>query len=107
MASRIRSAAASARSGVGKVAITTSPIVLTTAPASDATTSCKTRKCARTRSKAARSPTRVKLGRSLQVGEQEGEARDLQTLVNVQRVSPEEVAKGLVCEKLLGRNEWS
>ena len=58
IASRIRNAAATARSGVGKVAITASPIVLTTAPASDVTTSCKTRKCARTRSKATRSPTR-------------------------------------------------
>src|SRR5215207_1608602 len=53
------------------------------------------------------SDTLVKLGRSLQVGEQEGEARDLQTLVNVQRVSPEDVAEGLVCEKLLAGNEGS
>ena len=53
------------------------------------------------------SDTLVKLGRSLQVGEQEGEARDLQTLVDGQRVSPEDIAEGLVCEKLLAGNEWS
>ena len=39
IASRMRSAAATARSGVGKVAITASPMVLTTAPASAATIS--------------------------------------------------------------------
>ena len=48
--SRMRSAAASARSGDGNVAITASPMVLTTAPASDATISLSTRKCSRTRS---------------------------------------------------------
>src|SRR5215204_3483886 len=53
------------------------------------------------------SDTLVKLGQSLQVGEQEGEARDLQTLVDGQRVSPEDIAEGLVCEKLLAGNEWS
>ena len=58
IASRILSAAAIARSGVGNVAITASPIVLTTAPASAATISCRTWKCARTISKAVRSPTR-------------------------------------------------
>src|ERR1700687_4438745 len=58
MASRMRSAAAMARSGVGNVAMTASPIVLTTAPASAATISLRTPKCARTRSNAARSPTR-------------------------------------------------
>jgi hypothetical protein len=50
IASRIRSAAARARSGVENVAITSSPIVLTTAPASAATISCNTPKCWRTRS---------------------------------------------------------
>ena len=58
IASRILSAAATARSGVGNVAITASPIVFTTAPASAATISFSTLKCARTRSKATRSPTR-------------------------------------------------
>ena len=37
IALRMRNAAASARSGVGNVAITASPIVFTTAPATDAT----------------------------------------------------------------------
>jgi len=54
---QLRNAAATARSGVGKVAITASPIVLTTAPASVATISLRIWKCALTRSKAARSPT--------------------------------------------------
>ena len=58
IASRIRMAARSARSGVGKVAITASPMVLTTAPPSAATAASSAPKWLRTRSKAARSPTR-------------------------------------------------
>src|SRR5439155_230437 len=46
------------RSGVGNVAITASPLVFTTAPASEPTISVRTRKCALTRSYATRSPTR-------------------------------------------------
>src|SRR6266487_5923220 len=49
IASRMRSTAATARSGVGNVAMTASPMVFTTAPASAAMISLSTRKCARTR----------------------------------------------------------
>src|SRR4029450_6600421 len=58
MASRMRIAAAMARSGVSKVAITASPMVFTTAPLSDAMISWSSLKCSLTRSKAVRSPTR-------------------------------------------------
>ena len=58
IASRMRIAAAMARSGVSKVAITASPMVFTTAPLSEAMISCSSLKCSLTRSKATRSPTR-------------------------------------------------
>ena len=47
----------------------------------------------------------VERGRALQVGEQEGEAGDLQALVDVERVGPVDVAEGLVGEQALRGQE--
>ena len=47
----------------------------------------------------------VELGRALQVGEQEGEAGDLQALVDVERVGAIDVAEGLVGQQALGGEE--
>src|SRR5215211_8282260 len=49
----------------------------------------------------------VELGRSPQVGEQERQARDLEPLVDVERVRPINVPKGLVREQALGGQEWA
>src|ERR671912_370973 len=43
----------------------------------------------------------VELGRALEVGEQEGEARDLEALVDVERIGPVEIAEALVGEEAL------
>ena len=47
----------------------------------------------------------VELGRALEVGEQEGEAGDLEALVDVQRVGAVDVAERLVGEQALGGQE--
>ena len=47
----------------------------------------------------------VELGRALEVGEQEGEAGDLQPLIDVERVGAVDVAEGLVGEQPLGGEE--
>ena len=47
----------------------------------------------------------VELGRALEVGEQEGEAGDLQPLVDVERVGAVDVAEGLVGQQALGGQE--
>ena len=106
IASRMRSAAASARSGVGNVAITASPIVLTTAPASDATISLQhlEMRAHQVEGDQVADPL-VKLGRALEIGEQERQAGDLQPLVDVERVGAIDVAERLVGEQPLGGQE--
>ena len=47
----------------------------------------------------------VEFGRAAQVGEQEGQAGDLQALVDVERVGAVDVAEGLVGEQPLGGEE--
>src|SRR5690242_8339404 len=47
----------------------------------------------------------VELGRPLEVGEEEGEAGDLQPLIDVERVGAIEVAERLIGEKALGGEE--
>ena len=47
----------------------------------------------------------VELGRAAQVGEEEGQAGDLQPLVDVERVGAVDVAEGLVGEQPLGGQE--
>ena len=86
--------------------MTASPIVLTTAPASDATISCSTWKCAlhEIEGDEVADPL-VELGRAAEVGEQEGQAGDLQPLVDVERIGAVEVAERLVGEQPLGREE--
>ncbi len=43
----------------------------------------------------------VKLGRTSQIGEQEGQAGDLEPLVDIDRVGAVDVAKHLVCQQPL------
>ena len=106
IASRMRSAAASARSGVGKVAITASPMVLTTAPrlGRDDLVQHAEMLAHQVEGDEIADPL-VELGRALEVGEQEGEAGDLQPLVDVERVGAIDVAEGLVGEQALGGQE--
>ena len=106
IASRMRSAAATARSGVGKVAITASPIVLTTAPAlgGDDLVQRAEMRAHQVEGDQVADPL-VELGRALEVGEQEGEAGDLEPLVDVERVGAVDVAEGLVGEQALGGQE--
>ena len=47
----------------------------------------------------------VKLGRALEVGEQEGEAGDLEALIDVERVGAVDVAESLVGQQALGGEE--
>ena len=47
----------------------------------------------------------VERGRALEVGEQEGQAGDLEPLIDVERVGAIDVAEGLVGEKALGGEE--
>ena len=47
----------------------------------------------------------IKRGRALEVGEQEREARDLEPLVHVERIGAIDVAKRLVREQTIGRQE--
>ena len=47
----------------------------------------------------------VECGRSLQVREQEGEARDLEPLIHVKGVGSVDVSEGLVAEQALSRKE--
>ena len=47
----------------------------------------------------------VELGRAFEIGEQEGQAGDLQALVDVERVGPVDVAERLVGEQALGGQE--
>jgi len=71
IASRMRNAAASARSGVANVAITASPMVLTTAPFSAATMALSRWKwLAHQLIGDQVADARVKLGRALQIGKQ-------------------------------------
>ncbi len=106
MASRILSAAARARSGVGKVAITASPIVFTTAPAfrGDNLVQHVEMRAHQVEGDEVPHPL-VELGRAAQIGEEEGEAGDLQPLIHVERVGAIDVAKGLVGEQPLGGQE--
>jgi len=102
----MRNAAASARSGVENVAMTASPIVFTTAPASAATTWCKYVKMLTHKIVGDEiADTLVERGRALKIGEQEGEACDLEPLIDIERVGAKDVAKCLVGEETLRRNE--
>ena len=47
----------------------------------------------------------VELGRTLEIGEQEGQARDLQPLISVERVGAVDVAESLVGQQSLGGQE--
>ncbi len=96
----MRSAAASARSGVGNVAITASPMVLTTAPPSrrDDLVQHAEMLAHQIVGHDVADPV-VELGRALEVGEQERQARDLQPLVDVERVGAIDVAERLVGEQ--------
>ena len=47
----------------------------------------------------------VELGRALEIGEQEGQAGDLEALIDVERVGAVDVAEGLVAEQALRRQE--
>src|SRR5438128_535528 len=51
--------------------------------------------------------TLVELGRAFQVGEEEGEAGDLQALIDVERVGAIDVSEGLIGEEALRREERS
>src|SRR5262249_19680609 len=97
IASRIRSAAASARSGVENVAITASPIVLTTAPASEATISCNAPKCWPHEIVSDQiAYALVECRRALEIGKQESEACNLESLIGIECVGVIEIAKCLV-----------
>ena len=47
----------------------------------------------------------VKIGRALEIGEQKGEAGDLEPLIDVERIGPVDVAERLVGEQPLGSEE--
>ena len=97
-------AARNARSGVGKVAITASPIVFTTAPPSaDDLRDQRAEMAAHEIEGDEIADPVVKLGRALQVGEQESEAGDLEALLDVERFGAIEVAKRLVGERRASR----
>ncbi len=106
MPSRICSAAATARSGVANVAITASPMVLTTAPDSSPTIVVQHIEMRAHQVVGGEiADALVERGRALEVGEQEGEAEDFQPLIDVERFGAEEVAEGLVGEEPLGGEE--
>ena len=68
--------------------------------------SWSTRKCVRTRSIGHEiADAFVELRRAPQIREQEGEAGDLQALIDVQRFGAIEIAEGLVGEQPLCRQE--
>src|SRR5258708_6422254 len=105
IAARIRKPAASACSGLTKVAITASPIVFTTAPFSDEMISSNAWKCARTRSNATRSPTRSYSAVEPLRSVQERQRGDLEALIDVEVVGLVNVAEGLVGQHPLGGQE--
>ena len=86
--------------------MTASPIVLTTAPASDGDDLVKDMEMRphEVEGDEVADPL-VEFGRAAQVGEQEGQAGDLEPLVHVQRIGAVEVAEGLVGEQPLGGEE--
>ena len=86
--------------------MTASPMVLTTAPASAATISLQHLEMRphHVEGDEIADPL-VELGRAAQIGEQEGQAGDLQPLIDVERIGPVEVAERLVGEQPLGGEE--
>ena len=106
IASRISSAARRPYSGVGNVAITASPMVLTMAPTSRAPRRASTlevRLHELVRDEIA--DALVELGRALEVGEEHGEAGELEPLIDAQRVGAIEIAERLVGEETFGGEE--
>ena len=94
ISSRMRSAAASARSGVGNVAMTASPMVLTTAPGlrrHDLVQHAKMLTHQIVSDEIA--DALIERRRALEVGEQEGQARDLEPLIDVERIGAIDVAE--------------
>src|SRR5205823_2327631 len=96
-ASRIFSAAAIARSGVGNVAITASPIVFTTAPLCAPTISFKDPKVSAHQIVGSQiSNSFVKFRRPLEVGKQKGETGNFEPLIHVQRIGTINITEGLI-----------
>ena len=95
-----------ARSGVAKVAMTASPMVLTTAPSFGGDDLVQDPEMLLHQIEGDQiAHAIIEFRRALEVAEQESQADDLETLVDGERVRPVEIAEGLIGQQPLRRQD--